>query len=150
MMETQTGVGRSPDEGTLRGQGLVNKDLVIESLLTLFMLLALWYMIRTAFAAYRPAHEVIAWKRQCRVVGLILGFVAWLSALGIIVTGELRLDSVGPLIPGLLLVGTFATPVALVMGVVTRTRLGYFLAKAEAMQALFWVLLWLWIPRAVL
>lgn len=110
MMETQTGVGHSPDEGTLRGQGLVNKDLVIESLLTLFMLLALRYMIRTAFAAYR----------------------------------------VGPLIPGLLLVGTFATPVALVMGVVTRTRLGYFLAKAEAMQALFWVLLWLWIPRAVL
>jgi hypothetical protein len=118
-------------------------DWLFVSLLALSMLVALYYLGRTAYAASHQRSEASAWKRSCCLVGLAVGVLAWCSALGLIVLAWFDVHIA--IWPsgwnwglGLIEFGTFSTPVALVMGVVTRTQPGGLLAKAEAAQMLFW------------
>jgi hypothetical protein len=45
--------------------------------------------------------------------------------------------------------GVLASPIALVLAIVTSVQPGYFLAKCDVAQACFWVLLWLSLGRGV-
>jgi hypothetical protein len=114
----------------------------------LSVLIALLNIVLAAHAVYPQTSTRLKWQRECCIAGLALGLVSWLSGIGIIVISELRADF-GPLIPGLLLVGIFTTPVALVMGVATKAKPGHLLVIAEAAQALFWVTLWMSAARGV-
>ena len=45
--------------------------------------------------------------------------------------------------------GLVMAPVALVMGLLTTTKPGYFLAKSAAALAFFWTILWMSLGRGV-
>jgi len=120
-----------------------------EWIIGLSLLIALMNIVLAAHAVYPQTSTRLKWQRECCIAGLALGLISWLSGIGIIVIAELRADAFGPLIPGLLLFGIFTTPVALVMGVVTKAKPGYLLVIAEAAQVLFWVTFWMSLGRGV-
>ncbi len=119
-----------------------------ELLLGLSPLLALVYMVRAANALRRQTSLTsIKWKKGCCVAGLVLALISWLCALGIVAMGEL--EGGDALVVPVFWLGLVVAPIALVMGLVTTTKPGYFLAKSAAALAFFWAILWMSLGRGV-
>ena len=123
---------------------------LLDWILWLSLLAALVSIVCAGYALFPRPSTSVKWRREGSITGLALGIISWLSAIGIIIIGKMRWDALGPLIPGLLLVGVFTNPVAFVFGIATRGKPGFLLAIAEAAQGLFWLAFWISISRGIL
>ena len=111
-------------------------------------LIALVYLVRATLAFRRDrGPRATKWKHYGYIVGLLLSHLSWICALAIFTMAELRWGDT--LLVALFWTGVLASPIALVLAIVTSVQPGYFLAKCDAAQACFWVLLWLSLGRGV-
>jgi hypothetical protein len=123
----------------------------VQNLLYLLLLLPLSLvlinLLRAARSIAGKSLSESQWQRQFCTIGLVTGLLAWLGASLIVLLAVIERG--GFLIVPLFCFSVGSSIVMLILGAVTRTKPGYFLAKAGAAQMLWGLLMWVFAARGV-
>jgi hypothetical protein len=100
-----------------------------------FVLLCLATLTLAAFTARKSMSQMVEWQQGLCGTSIILGFLGCLASVYILFSGVVRVGE--PLILPLVILISLLCPVALLLGVIVRTKTGYLLIVAEVLQVLF-------------